>query len=210
VVVRCYIVPQAGTGTSQADAFRPAHLIEAFGFSTLPEAMPALHAAGAAALNWHGGLQDCYLLRVDVTGAQHTAIANGSGTLAAPADLSTTIANNAVRNTVRTALEDRGIPAHWVDTGATYRSVLRGVACIMLLAQRLRRGNGRILPQGITLESTIGDLTLAQRNALGAACESLGWDTSAVTLATTIRAFIRGVSQQHPRIIHLGATTLEP
>ncbi len=197
MVVRCYIVPQAGTGTL-ADPWRPAYVREAIGsdnYMSLP-----YRAATTAS----------FLVAVDVVNGQHTTIAAGNGTLAVPADLAITIANNTVRNTVRSALEGYDIPAHWVATGATYRSVLRGVACIMLLAQRLRRNNGQLLPQGITLDSTIADLTQNQRNTLEAACVSLGWSTEGVPGATTLRAFIRGVSQQHPHIVRVGALQLDP
>jgi hypothetical protein len=196
VVVRCYIVPETGDGTTQALGRRPAYIREAIGsddYRTLP---------------YRASSTPSHLVAVDVTAGQHTTINGSANVISTPsADLSTTIANNTVRNTVRNALEARDIPAHWVNTGATYRSVLRGVACIILLAQRLSRV-GQLLPNGITMDSTLGDLTQGQRDALEAAVVSLGWDPSGATGSTTLRAFVRGVSAQHLDDIFVGAEIL--
>jgi hypothetical protein len=74
--------------------------------------------------------------------------------------------------------------------------VLRWVARLFCVAQRLNgRARLRLLSEQ-TLDSTVGDLSVARRQALNEAAQSLGLDTSSITLAMTIRQALKVLGNQ--------------
>jgi hypothetical protein len=181
MVVRFYLVPAVGDGTTIATARKPDYV------STL---VPAPRWVGV-----DYGREDVFLLAADVTPAQHTALAAKSPITVVPSSLEATVGANV--SATENALESWGIPGHWVTSGMTWRTVLRGVATVMQLAQRLaKRSGSRILPAGVTLATTMAQLTVAQRNALQDAVDSFGWDSSSITGSTTVREFLRAMAAQ--------------
>lgn len=196
MAIRFYLVPKIGDGLLITTAFRPKY----FGVGE------AFAATMTHALDY--GLEPVFLVRADVTNPQHNTIVANADVVGSPANLELTV--NASLTTVQTRLSAKGIPAGWITSGMTYRAVLRWTARLFLLAQRLHgQTNGRPLPSGITLNSTIGDLTVAQRNALQTAAVSLGaTDFSAITLATTLHDALKSIGDQIPIAIQLNGTTL--
>lgn len=171
-----------------------------------------------------GALGVCIVSK-DMSDEAHAALIANADVLAAPRNLLDTVANNTQRNAIRNRIEAFGIPAHWIEgprtegseqlPGTTFLAILRGLACLMLLSRELRRrGDGRFLPNGVTMASTLGSLTAPQRDRIGDACLRLGWvpevhgspgvpdwASVGVTGEMTVRAFLRAVATRHARDI---------
>lgn len=153
------------------------------------------------------GLEPTALLAADVTNAQHQLLIANADVTAVPANLDNTLGAN--RATVQAALESLHIPADALTNATTYRQVLRGVMAIFALAQRFngRVGNsGRLFPVGITLATTLGDLSQSVRNQLQSAAEELGYDYSGLTLQSTLRDVLKQIANQQSPSTMLGVT----
>lgn len=149
------------------------------------------------------GLMD-YLIEVaDVTTAQHNALIANSDVIALPANLDSSIGGQLAA--VKAALESRHIPGEWLTSGMSYRTVLHAIGVLFMLAQRYHGLHAlRLIETGITLDNTLGDLPVAARQRLNATAQSIGLDTSAITLATTLRQALRSLVQQMDSPIQLG------
>jgi hypothetical protein len=158
---------------------------------------PKYFADGSIAGNWSGiDYDDWYLMGADLSGADEATLTAQADVTALPSDLSATLTTGQV-TAVQTKLEAANIPAGWVDTSYTWLRVVRIVCGVIRFSQRFNgRNHGRLLGGGITLDSTVGDLSANARAKLQEAAESLDLDSSGVTLATTIRALLRNLAGQ--------------
>lgn len=137
------------------------------------------------------------LVAADVTGTEHTAIMVNSDVTAVPANLENTVGGALA--TVQAKLEAANLPAQWVTSGMTWRTVLKWTIRLLLIRQRfkgLAPAAAKLFSGGITLNSTVGDLPAAVRQRLNSAAQSLGLDTSGITLSTTIRVALITLGQQ--------------
>lgn len=181
MAIRIYLVPKIGTGFG-SDPFRPAYI-----------------SNGGIAGNWQAidyGKEAWMLVAADVTPAEHNAITANSDATAIPANLDQQI--GAALATVQSKLELANLPADWVTSAMTYRTLLKWTIRILLLMQRFcgfDEAAARFFAT-VTLDSTVGDLTAAVRQRLNTVAQSFGLDTSSITLATTIRAALRILGQQ--------------
>lgn len=183
MAVRYYLVPKIGTGSlatpASPDPFRPKY------FDGLVY----------TALDYVQGSGFCMLVACDTTAPQHTAIVANADAVAAPTDLAQTIGANLA--TVQAALASFSIPAAWVTSAMTYAVLVRWIARLFMVARAVHgQSGGRLLPAGVTLASTLGDLTAGQRTALTNAAQSLGCSTTGITLATTLAAALKIVADQ--------------
>jgi hypothetical protein len=185
MATRIYLVPKVGSGASQDDALRPKYVVNA-------DLSPTI----AGRLDWlHYGLEPVFLVAANVTAGEHAALVAHGDVVSVPASLDVTVGANLAA--VKTALETLGVPCQWVVTGTTYRAIVRVVTQLMLLAQRLEGAHQvRLLPAGITLDSTVGDLSATQRQRMADTITSLGGTFDGVTLATTMRAAVKGLADQ--------------
>lgn len=191
MVVRAYLVPRIGSGASPATAFRPAYI-----------------PAGTRYWCMLYGQEPVYLVAADVTAAQHAAIAANSPVTVIPENLSQQVTNPTLTS-VQSALSSWDIPGSWVTVGMTYRAVLRGVAAIFQIAQRLSGKFGdRMLQPGVTLPTTLGQLTQQQRTRLQAVVDSFGFNSAGITNSTTVGQFLRAIASQWAGTIRLGAVDL--
>jgi hypothetical protein len=182
MAVRFYIVPTETISTGIKSGGRRAAYVSDLGLTTPPRSM-------------FFGAEPVALLAADVTPAQHSTLAAQSPITVVPTNLSSTV--GASLATVQSALESWNIPSQWVTSGMTYRAVLKGVATVFQFAQRFHGLHGaRVFLAGITLSTTVSQLTQAQRDRLAAVSDSFGWDRSQVTGATTMRQLLRGAAQQ--------------
>lgn len=189
MAIRFYLVPVIGDGLKPTTARRPKYISDG-GIAGAYQAMDY-------------GDDPVMLVAAEVTAGEHTSIASNADVVSAPADLEATIGANLA--TVQAALESKSIPADWVSSGMTYRTVLRWVARLFLLCARLQGLRaGRLFTAGITLSSTVGDLSVSVRQKLNDGAQSLGLDTSGITLATTIRAALKTLGNQITIPITLG------
>lgn len=182
---RFYMVPKIGTGIVGAfDPFRPKYIADlGVNYRALPY-----------------GSENAFLVAADVTDPQHTSIAGNPDVSSFPQNLDAQVGANLA--TVQAELESWNLPGSWVSAQNTYRQILRQLANVLLFAQRFNGlFIGRIFTSGITLDTTVSQLTQTQRDRLKAAGNALGLDYSAVTGATTIRQLLRGLAQQMPSVV---------
>jgi hypothetical protein len=171
-----FIVPQVGTGT-KGDPIRPAYV-------------PAL-GVNYSSVSFGGSC----IVWADATPAQESVVtANADALLVPPLDNSV----GAALSTVQATLEGKNIPAQWITSVMTYRTVLRVIVGFAVFIQRL---GGPSFGQAINLaggnlDNTIGSFSAAVRNNLAAAAVSLNLDISAVTGTTTLREALRIIGQQ--------------
>ena len=194
VSVRFYFVPKIGDGLTRETAFRPKYVDPG-------ELGIGLDIQGA----WSGmdyGPESVFLLAIDVTTEQHNALSAQTDVLAVPA-LDNTVSAVALP-TVQAKLEAMNIPSEWVDTGITYRRVLRTVVKIIQFAQRyygmFHGANDRLFGSGVTLDTQWNQLSPGARARVRAAADSLGLDYSGVTNTMTLRQILRLVGDQLPSV----------
>lgn len=139
---------------------------------------------------------DVGVIAVDGTAAEHALLAAQTDVLQIPA-LDNTIPNNTTRNRVRTVLEGFNLPGNWVNTGMTYRSVLRvTIGSILFLSRLTSRLQRKFFDGSLSLTTTVSQLPLATRNELQSAAGDMGLDYSAVTGTTTVRELLRLMGAQ--------------
>lgn len=165
--------------------------------------------AGLGGVVWSGsdyGLEPVMLVAAEVTSTQHTLLSSQAGVTALPLNIDQAIGAAALA-AVRDALEAVNIPVGgWITASMTYRQVLRASLVVFYLLQRLSGMgyNVRLFAGEITLGSTIGAIPAATRNALNAAATSLGFDTSSITAAMTIRQTLQALAAQWDLTRELG------
>lgn len=146
------------------------------------------------------GDEPVMLVAADVTPAQHAAIIAHPEVAAFPADLTRTIGANLA--TVQAALEGFNMPAGFVTSGMTFKALVRWIARLCFFSQACAGDHraGRLFPVGITLNSTVGDLSQPVRQAIQNAAAHFGISFAGVTLATTIRAALKILADQLPDV----------
>lgn len=96
----------------------------------------------------------------------------------------------------QTALEAQHLPAKWVTASMTYRAVLRMLVGMAMLIQRCNFHLQSRLPMAGNLDKTVSQMSSNIRQKLSMAVESLGFDKSAITGATTIRSALAIIGKQ--------------
>lgn len=105
---------------------------------------------------------------------------------------------------MQNALEALNIPGTLLIATNTYRQVLRGILGIFDIANCMQGKGYNIFAAGITLNTTMGQLPMAPRAALNDCMVFYQYDVSAITLATTVRQVLRGISQQARATLAMG------
>lgn len=133
------------------------------------------------------------LVAADTSDAQHALLVAQTDVIAVPG-LDTNIPNATVRNRVRNLLEAGNIPGSWVNTGMSYRTVIRTVLGIFRFHGRFVSKGGRVFAGGVTLDTTISQLPAQAVTRLQEAATELGIDYSWVTGTTTMRQLLKGMA----------------
>lgn len=179
---RFYLLPKTGDGLSRATGFQPKYL-EAAGIPVL--------------MSMSYGREPVYLVLVDVTAGQHTALSGNADVVALPLNLDTTVGGQLA--TVQNALETLKIPGQWVTAQTTYRQVVNMVERIFRLWQKLDGLYGMsVFASGATLNTTLGQLTQTQRDRLKFTAGAFGVDTSGASANTTLRQAIKAFADAMP------------
>jgi hypothetical protein len=177
MATQLYVMPITGTGTS-GDARRPKY------------ADTDLAGQNWAAMDF--GNEPMML----VATATNAALGAEADVLTVPLNLDQNLGAGAV-TTVQNYFEARNIPADWINTGYTYRQLVRLVACMFQIWQRCQgMGLAQLFTGGVTLSTTFSSLTLGQRTILLNAAHSLNFDTSSLTGASTMRQIIKALMVQ--------------
>lgn len=131
----------------------------------------------------------------DIPPATHIALAAETDVLALPENLDTEL--GAQLTAVQNAMEARNIPSGWVQAGMTYRTIVRMVVQAAAFLQRLQATTStRLLGSGVTLDTQFSALPVAMRNAMVSAATSLGYDTTGLSGANTLRTILKNVADQ--------------
>lgn len=144
MAIRCYLTSKT---TDATGAFCPA------GFTTLS--------------NWQAmdyGREDLFIVRGDISDADHATLQANSAVFACPDNLSATI-SSADLITLQAQLSVRRVPTAWMSTSHTYRQVLKAVAKYCALLQRLCSGRTTAAVRTI-VDSNIENLTAGQKTVL--------------------------------------------
>ena len=154
------------------------------------------------------GLMDQAVVCADILAADHTTLAANADVLAIPVNIDTTL-NTSARNTARTYLESVNIPAGWVNTGDTYRSVLRSVLGIFFYLQRVTALRGVALDWvEVPLSLQWQQIPASWQSAMTQAATEMGYATSGVTSTTTLRTILKYMADQWTAPIFFGIATL--
>lgn len=188
MAIHFYLVPKIGTGTSPRTAFRPKYIADW-----------SLTHPGVS-LEYQSmdyGVEATFLVIADVTTAQHTEIVSNIDVTSVPLPISDTVSAVALTK-VQSSLESAFLPGTWITTATTWKDVLTTTARCIQVMQRFAAMFGRLFSSGITLDTTMSQLTAAQRQNFRDAANSLGVDTSGATGATTVRDALRLFAAQMP------------
>jgi hypothetical protein len=166
------LLPLEGDGLTHLTGFRPKYI-------------PAL-GVSFASIAFDGNS----LVSATLTAQQETDIALNADVILIP-PLDNTVAVTATKN----SLEAINIPAQWVTAGMTYRQVLKVVAGLFLLLQRIN-GRSALLHLAGNLDKTLAQIPANTCAQLANASDDLGLDRSAVTNSTTVREALRIAGQQ--------------
>jgi hypothetical protein len=184
-MVRFYLVPVEtnAAGNSRGPKYFP--------FRGDPNP-PALIARDWEARDY--GNEPSMVLAADLNDAEDALLASQPDVTKFADDLDTPI--GAGLAAMQAALEALNLPANAITAGTTHRQVLRGVLGIFAIAQCMQGKGFRVFGGALTLTSTLGDLSVAARQALSSCAVTLGYDTSGTTLATTLRQVLVMIANQ--------------
>jgi len=151
------------------------------------------------------GLMPVFLVRANVTIAQHAALAAQYDVIAVPENINNQI--GAGLSQVQTALETLHIPAGWISFTNTYKEVLRTIACIFQFFQRLHGMFGEKLIDGaVNLNTEWADIPVEARINLRDVADSIRLDYSSVVATTTVRQILKMFADQYVKPILFGDT----
>jgi hypothetical protein len=107
---------------------------------------------------------------------------------------------------MQSALEALKLPAQMLTAATTYRQVIRGIMGIFLIAQCMQGKGFNVFAAGVTLSTTLNSLSAAVRTALTDCATSLGFDTTGITGASTVRQVLTAIANQASPSPMLGVT----
>lgn len=170
-------MPKIGSGTF-TDPYRPAYI---------PRVVASIMDYGR---------EPWMLVFADVTPAQHTEIMTNADATAIPANLDSTVGSALA--TVQAKLEAANIPSQWVTSGMTWRVVVKWTIRILQIMNRFYGLNGvaERLFSLVTMDDPVSSIPQTTRQRLISAAQTLGLDTSDITLAMTVRAALIQLGQQ--------------
>jgi hypothetical protein len=154
------------------------------------------------------GLMDQAVLCADIQPADATTMAGYADVLSIPANLDTNLTAGAV-NTAKNYLESVNIPAGWISTADTYRSVLRSLLGIFFFLQRVTAIAGQAIDWvSVPLNTQWRNIPATWRDAMTQAATEMQFDTSGTTNNTTLRAILKNMADQWTTPILFGLDTL--
>lgn len=204
--VQIYLVPKVGTG-AHGDEFRAKYIAD--GATDYPASATGAIAGSASAMDY--GLEPIMLVLANVTPGEDASISAQPDVIKVPSGLDT-LPSSLNLSTIKAQLEALKIPAGWINNTHSYREIMRFVTQLFQIFQRyhfvsVNAGlSGTLFTSGITLDSTFGQLSASQRNALQQVAVDLGISTAGITNGTTLRAALRIIGPQLPPISLMGVS----
>jgi hypothetical protein len=169
---------------------------------------PDLAAAGVAAAQMPYGAEPTFLVAAqDVPAGLHQTVAGDAACTAVP-DLAQTVGGQLAA--VQNQLEALNIPTQWATAGMSYGSVVRVVAIVFQLAQRLQGlGRNRLFGGAVTLDTRFNQLPQSVRTDLQDMAASFNFDTGSLSGTSTVRAILKALADQWPNLsVPFGPLTL--
>lgn len=197
---RLYIVPKIGTGAVD-DHYRPKYFMTVHNYAQAPD-IAAVFTMAFVDFGW----EQMMLVSADTTAAEHTSITANADVVAIPINLDNNVGVNLA--TVQSKLESLNIPADWVTSGMTFRQVVRFVTQYADFMNRYQAKQLVRFLNAVTLDSTVGDLSLTVRQKMQEVADDNGLSTQGITLTTTIRSALKIIAQQLPFIQSVGGFAL--
>jgi hypothetical protein len=99
---------------------------------------------------------------------------------------------------MQAALEALNLPAQMLTAAVHDRTIVRGIMAIFGIGQCMQGKGFNIFAPGITLATTMRNLSAVARAALAACIDSFGYDRTDITLASTIRDLLTQLATQTP------------
>jgi len=150
------------------------------------------------------GLEDLFLMGVDVTPEEHTSLNAQTDVIAIPSPITANVSAGAL-SVVRSRLEGANLPGNWVTTAFTYQQVLAIVGRVVTFAQKYQgMFNAPLFASGITMDTQINQLTQLQRQRLQTTANFFGLDYSGVTSTSTMRQVLKLIADQMPGFVLRG------
>ena len=147
----------------------------------------------------YGREMACLVVASGIDAATHALVAANADVTVLPENIDQPI--GAQLSIVQARLEGLNIPADWVESTFTYRSILRVVVIIFQLAQRYSGlGFGRIL-ENITLETRWNQLSDSVKDKFRQLANDLSLDASGITNTTKVRRIFKLLVDQWPNIV---------
>lgn len=188
---RMYFVPVVGAGV-KGNARRPKYFADGT-FTPNPQ------------FDWMDyGLEPAGCVGADLTPAQDTQVAAAADVNAVPFDLDSNPSPAGV-TAAQNYLESINVPAGWVNTGLTWREIVKNVLNMFAFVQRYTgeysvQNPGQAVPHiftgGRTLATQWSALPVAMQNAMLSAATSLKIDTTGLSGTTTLRTIFKSMSDQ--------------
>jgi hypothetical protein len=179
------LVPVLGTGSATTDARRPKYV--------------------TAGIKWGGtdyGFEPWMLIAADLTPAQVTSLQAQADAMVLPSTLDALLTAGQV-TTVQTTLEALPVPAEWVTTALTWRTVIRAVLGMFrfmaVFARRFFQMTGTTTPvftTGVDLTRTFLSLPGPVRQTLSDTADELRLDRTGVISTTTLRQLLKSIGLQ--------------
>lgn len=155
------------------------------------------------------GLINACLVVATVTQEQHEQLTAEADVAAAPENIDQNVSELAIPK-VQAVLEALRIPAEWVDTTYTYRTLLRMVAGLFQFAQRHHGMHGEQLIDNVgQLDLRWNQIPAARRVRIRATADSFGYGYSTVTNTTKVRKILMILANQWGSVpIYMGGQEL--
>jgi hypothetical protein len=146
----------------------------------------------------HWGLNDAWLVAADVPDAVDAQVSAQSDVIRIPDNLNNTLTGGAV-TTAQNALEAKDIPAQWITSGMSYRTLLRIMIGFFIFVNRyhfIDQRNTALVDATNNLDLQFNQLPARIQTALIQTADSLGLDRSQVTATSTLREIFRQIGVQ--------------
>lgn len=192
MAIRFYIIPEIGTGLDGDDR-RPKYVG--------PEATPHIDWNGMQYAN-----EAIYLVRANVSAAEHTSISGQADVLSAPENLQDTV-GGALAN-LQSKLEAVNIPANWVTSGMTYATVIRWIAKLFWVLCRFQGMHFGTFFESEDLDTLVSAIPAQKRSNLNLAAQSLGLNTGDIQGTDTLRVALKKLTDQVTTDMLIGGQTL--
>lgn len=193
MTVRFYLLPVEGSSGRRGPKYFP--------YRGDPDA-PALIQA-----NWNArdyGDEPLMLLAADLDDATSALLDGQADVTKFADDLDAQLGAQLAE--MQNALEALNLPAQMLTSATTHRQVIRGIMAILTVAQCMQGKGFQVFGAGVTLATTLGAMPVAARQALQDCATSQGYDTTGITLASTVRQMLTKLVQQASPSPMLGVT----